>query len=110
MLSGGSTGFADAGLSYRRRAAGHDADGTVVDALTKIDRDTIILKRRAGPAPIKFPKPLIGPRIFEVPNSHRYCDHKIVMTSSGASCLAGAGVGRHGTDILQLPAEFDIIP
>jgi tetratricopeptide (TPR) repeat protein len=85
-------GFDGAGLWYRRRGAGHDADGTVVDALTKIDRDTIILKRRAGPAPIKFPNPHIGARIFEVPNSHRYCDHKIVMTSSGAPCLAGPGV------------------
>src|SRR6516162_10222310 len=71
-----------------------------------IDGDTIILKRLAGPAPIKFPNPHIGARIFEVPNRHRYCDHKIVMSSSGAPCLAGAGVGRHGTDILQLPAEL----
>src|SRR6516165_3708052 len=101
--------FDRAGLWYRRRGAGHDADGTVVDALTKIDGDTIILKRHAGLAPIKFPNPHIGARIFEVANSHRYCAHKIVMTSSGAPCLAGAGVGRHSTDILQLPAELDIV-
>ena len=94
-------GFDGAGLWYRRRAAGHDADGTVVDALTKIDGDTIILKRHSGQAPIKFPKPHIGARIFEAPISHRYCDHKIVMTSSGAPCLAGAGVGRHSTDICR---------
>src|SRR6516162_10162803 len=50
-------GFDGAGLWYRRRAAGHDADGTIVDVLTKIDGDTIILKRHAGPAPIKFPNP-----------------------------------------------------
>src|SRR6516162_2957714 len=59
-------GFDSAGLWYRRRAAGHDADGTVIDAMTKIDGDTIILKRRAGPAPIKFPNSHIGAGIFEV--------------------------------------------
>src|SRR6516165_1847435 len=94
---------------YRRRGAGHDADGTVVDALTEIDGDTITLKRHAGLAPKIFPACEIGTLIFEVPATHRYCDHKIVMTSSGAPCLAGAGVGRHGTDILQLPAELDIV-
>src|SRR5215470_8710290 len=102
-------GFDGAGLWYRRRAAGHDADGTVVDTLTKINGDTIILKRRAGQAPKIFPACEIGTLIFEVPNGLRYCDHKIVMTSSGAPCLAGAGVGRHGTDILQLPAELAVV-
>src|SRR6516162_7462108 len=43
-------GFDGAGLWYRRRASGHDTDGTVVDALIKIDGDTIILKRRASQA------------------------------------------------------------
>ena len=62
-------GFDGAGLWYRRRGTGHDADGTVVDALTEIDGDTIIIKRRAGQAPIKFPDPHIGARVFEVPNS-----------------------------------------
>ena len=38
-------GFDGGGLWCRRRAAGHDADGTVVNALTEVDGDTIILKR-----------------------------------------------------------------
>src|SRR5215467_11895461 len=83
----------DGGLLCQRRSAGHDADGTVVDALTEIDSDTIILKRHIGLASIQFQDRPIGAPVFEVPNSHRHRDHEIVMTSSGAPCLPAAAVG-----------------
>src|SRR5215472_16483711 len=102
-------GFDGAGLWCRRRSAGHDADGTVVDALTEIDGDTIILKRPTGLAPIKFPDRHIGARVFEVPNSHRHRDHEIVMTSSGAPCLPAAAVRCHRADVLQLAPELNVI-
>src|SRR6516165_5794017 len=106
---GAFRGFDGAGLWCRRRSAGHDADGTVVDALTEIDGHTIIFKRHTGLAPSEFPESHIGARVFEVPNSHRHRDHEIVMTSSGAPCLAAAAVGCHRADVLQLPPELKVI-
>src|SRR5260370_39574857 len=102
-------GFDGAGLWYRRRGTGHDANGTVVDGLTEIDGDTIILKRRAGQAPTKFPAPHIGARVFEVPNSHRHRDDEIIVTSSGAPCLPRAAVRCHSADVLHLAPELRVI-